>query len=69
MENIKYNPDISTKYHDIQNQRNIKYQLNNTFYNPITNIIPSKVDSTKDLILNVPNTNIDLKKLLNEVFI
>ena len=49
------NNDINNKFKNI---------LNNTFYNPITNVKPTKVDSNTDLLLNNYENNYDFKKLL-----
>ena len=58
------NNDINNKFTNIQNERNIKYQLNNTFYNPITNVKPKKIETNTDLLLNNYEDNYDFKKLL-----
>jgi len=58
------NNDINNKFTNIQNERNIKYSLNNTFYNPITNVKPKKIESNTDLLLNNYENNYDFKKLL-----
>jgi hypothetical protein len=64
--NKKYNPDIDVKYKNKELDRNEKYTLNNSIYNPITNIIPETINSSKDLILEISDTKYDFKKLLME---
>ena len=60
------NQDVQNKFNQLKNERNISYPLNNTFYNPITNIIPQKIESSKDLKLNITTNNINLKKILHD---
>jgi hypothetical protein len=64
----KYNPDLETKYNNIKNERNnISISQNNIIYNPITNIIPKKINNQKDLLLNIEQHNDKIDNLLNNI--
>ena len=67
--NLKYNPDILQKLSSEKTIRNnISYNMSNVIYNPITGIIPDKINSTNDLKLKKDiqiNSN-DFKKLMME---
>ena len=61
----KFNPDIEIKLNSLENERsNTKFNLNKQIYNPITNIIPQKINCQNDLILEKDNTKIDIKSLV-----
>jgi hypothetical protein len=61
----KFNPDIEPKLNCLENERiNTKFNLNKTIYNPITGVIPSKINSQNDLVLDKDNTKIDIKSLV-----
>ena len=61
----KYNPDIESKLNQLENNRTtIKFNLSKTIYNPITGVIPDKLNSQKDLILQKDNIKIDIKSLV-----
>ena len=60
----KFNPDIKERYTNKEIERTCKYNLNTIFYNPITNIVPPKIESTQDLILNNEINNNNLQKIL-----
>ena len=63
----KYNPDIETKLNQKDSERtNTNFNMTNTIYNPITNIVPAKISSSNDLILERDNclTKIDIDKLI-----
>ena len=62
----KYNPDIESKLNNVSNERTqIKFNLSKTIYNPITGIIPDKLISQNDLILQHDKSNIDIKALVS----
>jgi len=61
----KYNPDIESKLDNITSERTqTKFNLSKTIYNPITGIIPDKLNSQNDLVLQKDNNNIDFKSLI-----
>jgi len=61
----KYNPDIESKLDNITNERSqTKFSLSKTIYNPITGIIPDKLNSQNDLTLQKDNNNVDFKSLI-----
>jgi hypothetical protein len=60
----KFNPDIEPKLNSLENERNnTKFNLNKTIYNPITGVIPQKINSQNDLILKKDDTKIDINSL------
>ena len=62
----KNNPDIESKLNNVSNERTqIKFNLSKTIYNPITGIIPDKLISQNDLILQHDKSNIDIKALVS----
>lgn len=64
----KFNPDIELKFGQKDNERKtMKVQLQNTIYNPITNIIPSKITTQRDLLIDTNIKNIDIQKRLHEL--
>ena len=69
LKNTKYNPDVLNKLNSEKTIRNnISYTSSNVIYNPITGIIPDKINSINDLKLTKDiqiNTN-DFKKLILE---
>lgn len=63
----KYNPDIESKLNNLENERTkTKFDLNKTIYNPITGIIPQKINSQNDLIIEKETAKIDIKSLVIE---
>jgi len=48
----KFNPDLENKFNTLKNSRNLKYINTRDIYNPITNVIPTKVNNYKDLLLD-----------------
>lgn len=67
LNNKKFNPDIESKLNFLSNERKeTKFNLSKTIYNPITGVIPQKLNSQKDLYLDKDNSNIDVKSLVLE---
>lgn len=61
----KCNPDIENKLNILSNERdNTKFNLSKTIYNPITGIIPQKLNSQNDLFLKNDTSNIDINLLI-----
>jgi hypothetical protein len=57
MNKNKFNPDIDKKIKTEEFERNnTKYNMTNIIYNPITGVIPVKVASSNDLILDKDKT-------------
>jgi hypothetical protein len=69
LKNTKFNPDVLNKLNSEKTIRNnISYTTSNVIYNPITGIVPDKINSVNDLKLTKDiqiNTN-DFKKLILE---
>jgi hypothetical protein len=64
----KFNPDVLIKLNNKDNERKtMKVDMINTIYNPITNIVPTKVTNQRDLLINDNNNNVDIKKRLHEL--
>ena len=62
----KHNPDLENKFNTLKNSRNQKYTNNGDIYNPITNIIPKKINNHKDLLLDISHkTDISLNNIIN----
>ena len=63
----KFNPDINQKYSTKETERlNTTFDIGTNIYNPITNIIPDKVNSQNDLQIKL-NNNINLKERIAEM--
>jgi hypothetical protein len=63
----KFNPDIENKLKTKENERdNTKFELQKTIYNPITNVIPDKINCIKDLNLEQTNQKVNIQKLISE---
>lgn len=65
----KFNPDIEHNLKQKEIERdNAKFQLSTNIYNPITNIIPSQIKNSNDLILSKDTTlsMVDIQKLILE---
>lgn len=61
----KFNPDVLLKMQTKENERsNMKVEMKNNIYNPITNIIPEKITKQSDLMLNFDNNKVDIRKQL-----
>ncbi len=67
LNNKKFNPDIELKLNSLENERTkTKFNLNKTIYNPITGVIPQKINSQNDLILEKETIKSDIKSLVIE---
>jgi hypothetical protein len=63
----KFNPDVLNNLSKKKNERNnIRFNNINEIYNPITNIIPDKITSQKDLLLNIKSSNVNINDLINQ---
>jgi hypothetical protein len=48
----KHNPDIDIKMKEVDDTRNnTNFELTNVIYNPITGVVPQKINDMKDLML------------------
>jgi hypothetical protein len=53
----KHNPDIMNRFNTVDTERaQTEFNLSNTIYNPITGIVPNKINDSKDLVLQKDNT-------------
>jgi hypothetical protein len=65
----KFNPDIEPKLKNKETERgNTRFEMSNLIYNPITGIIPEKINKTSDLVLCKDDTldKVDIKRLIIE---
>jgi hypothetical protein len=63
----KFNPDIENKYKELLNYREKHiFNSSNSFYNPITGIVPNNVKKIQDLLINNNNSNKNISKLIME---
>lgn len=65
----KFNPDIEPRLKNKEVERtNTSFEMSNLIYNPITGVVPNKINSVNDLILCKDDAldKIDIKRLINE---
>ncbi len=63
----KYNPDIESKLNNISQERTqTKFNLSKTIYNPITGVIPDKLNTQNDLVLQKDKHIVDIKSLISQ---
>ncbi len=65
----KFNPDIEPRLKSKEVERdNTKFEMSSLIYNPITGVVPDKINSVNDLILCKDDAldKVDIKRLINE---
>ena len=67
MKKDKFNPDVESKLKQKDTERaNTKFTTTNTIYNPITGVVPKKITSHNDLVLDKDQTvnKIELQNMI-----
>jgi hypothetical protein len=63
----KFNPDLPDKMTQKEQERvNTEFKRITTIYNPITNVIPTKINNQNDLKLKIDINNNNIQKMIQQ---